>query len=252
MEIKKEDLDRIVITSNDQMQKIIDWYNANINYIIKVTNDSMELPIYDGLICYEEENIQFEFHDLGKWVRVVVYMFGREEWVEVYGFEVNPSCRTPGFEPDKIFTPQGNNTIRNLKFNTADKKRISQLKTILTIDNQIGKLMFKFFAIISFMLFAEEIVEIDHSQDQPRTRRVARAMKIRNQPLSLVRKTYVIKNFDPKKTKIKGAPRKWTAPDREVAVRGHYRHLKSGKVVWVRECTKFKEKGNRKPKEWKM
>ena len=246
MEVKMEDLDRIVITSNDQMQKIIEWFQLNINNIIEITNDKVMLPIYDGVVLLVEEGILFEFHDLGAWVHFVVYMHREEakEYVKIFEYEADLTNKTPDLNPDAV--------IRNKRFFTNNVWAREKMDWLLTYDNMIGKIIFKFFAIMCFMLFNEEIVEVDHSQDKPRTRRVARAMKIRDQPLSLVRKTYVVKNFDPKKTKIKGAPRRWTAPDHEVAVRGHYRHLQSGKVIWIRECTKFKDKGNKRAKEWRV
>lgn len=246
MEVKKEDLDRIVITSNEQMQKIIDWIDLNKEYIIEVTDNIMEPPIRDGVIRFEGEGIDFEFHVYSSWGKFTAHMKSdyTKEHVPVFQFEANLAPKEATIDYSKH--------IRNLRFFSQNTDNVKKLREIVKIDNTTGKLVFKWFCVMGFMLFNEEIVEVDHSQDKPRTRRVARAMGIRNQSLSLVRKTYVVKNFDPKKAKIKGAPRRWTAPDREVAVRGHYRHLKSGKVVWVRECTKFKEKGNRKPKEWKM
>ena len=251
MEVKKEDLDRIVITSNEQMQKIIDWHFENVDYIVSITNDQMPLPMWDGVVRLEGEEIEFEFHDLGRtsngdWVRFVVYMKGDlPYYVKVYSVEIDMSATySTNIDWDKA--------VRNWKVYAEQGILQKVAKAVTHIDNTIGKIAFKWAVIMEFMVFNETVVEIDHSQDQPRTRRVARAMKIRSQPMNLVRKTYVIKDFDEKKLRIPGQPRKWTAPDREVAVRGHYRHLKSGKVVWVRECTKFKEKGNRKPKEWKM
>ena len=245
MEVKMEDLDRIVISSNKQMQKIIDWFDLNKEYIIEITDNVMTLPIKDGVIRFEEEGIDFEFHVHSSWGKFAAHMKSdyTKEHVPVFQFEANLAPKEAALDYSKH--------IRNLKFFSQNTDNVKKLREIVKIDNTTGKLVFKWFCVMGFMLFNEEIVEVDHSQDKTRTRRVARAMGIRNQPLSLVRKTYVVKNFDPKK-KIKGAPRGWTAPDHEVGVRGHYRHYKNGKVIWISEFSKFKEKGNRQPKTWEV
>ena len=247
MEIKKEDLDRIVITSNEQMQKIIDWFFEERDYIDKVMFEegAIPYPLKVGTIQFVEENIEIVFWAKPRKTEIEVYLKDdrRRDLIRAFSF---------WFDPQEEGDGDIANSVRDLKVFTGNQENARKLRSVIAMDNTPKKLITKFLCIMMFMLFNQEIIEVDRSQDKPRTKREVRRMKSAGIPMSLVRKTYVIKDFDEKKLRIPGQPRKWTAPDREVAVRGHYRHLKSGKVVWVRECTKFKEKGNRKPKEWKM
>jgi len=247
MEINKEELDRIIISSNAQMQKIIDWFQENQDYIVKITNDQMEFPMHDGIICHEEEGIQCEFHDLENGLtEFILYLYHNQlnEYFKCFSFKVDLTKTEPVVNYEEEFI--------DLKVYAEDPSAKRKMKMVAFMDNTFGKQIYKMECIMAFMNFYDEIVEVDHSQDKPRTKRVARAMKSKyKSPISLVRKTYIIKDFDEKKIRIPGQPRKWTAPDREVGVRGHYRHLKSGKVVWVKECVKYKGKSRQKPKTYK-
>lgn len=68
--MNKENLDRIVVSSNEKMGKIIMWYLDNQSWI-----DKMEFhpPMDTGLIILEEEGIEVTFESKPPIVELAVY-----------------------------------------------------------------------------------------------------------------------------------------------------------------------------------
>lgn len=94
---------------------------------------------------------------------------------------------------------------------------------------------------------------VDESQSRTRTRHEAKKLrKSSDQPLPLVRKTYVVTDFENDSLRMLGEKRGYTKPDREVSVKGFFRTSKSGKRSWVRPFTRYKDKGNKKNRDYKI
>ena len=57
-EALKSALDRIIIKDNARMEQIIDWYIKNQEYL---ESQPFVMPFRQGLICLQEEQIDFSF-----------------------------------------------------------------------------------------------------------------------------------------------------------------------------------------------
>lgn len=245
--LDKKMLDKIYVERNEQMTEVIDWVHDNMDRIMRVIDDNPDIPfpsypMDSGLVWMEEEGIHFTFevleHDF-----VELVWYANEYDFPIFKFKTVLRDREVVVR-DLVFqdVPKNNYLKQDLLFLAA------------AIDETPLKTVRKFVALMFFMLFHEgEVIKVDASKSETRSKREVRKIKSKTgKVVPLVKKTYIIGSFDPKKTKVAGAPRDYTKPDHEVAVRGHYRHLKSGKVIWVKESTRYKDKGKKQPKTYKL
>lgn len=246
MEVKKKDLDKIIISSNEKMGKIIEWAKEHEDIIFDEDGIFM-LPMKQGLVCLEEEDIDFTFklmHDGN--ICITVYM-GRYD-IPTFMFLVNARMGRESV----METDNQDGLIHSMKFfGPQDELKQAAMKFLIAKDMTAHKETIKLFSLMAFMAYYEEIVEVDENQKERRDRRSARALRQNGQPLPLWKKTYVVKDFDEKNLRLPGEPRRYTKPDHEVGVRGHWRKLKSGKKTWIREHVNYKGKGEKKPKTYK-
>lgn len=125
------------------------------------------------------------------------------------------------------------------------------MEKALTIDRTDFKESIKYHSLMLFSAYYKEIVIVDQSQSKPRTKKEAKKLRrSSNSPLPLIRKTYVIEEFEKRNLRLPGAKKGYTKPNREVAVKGFYRTSKNGKRSWVKPFTRYKDKGNKTVKEY--
>ena len=214
--MKKSDFDRIIVDKNSKMTEIINWFLANKEWLAK---EEFHAPMESGLIVMVEEKNDIGFESLGD----------GEVKIYVYPAHIEEPAMT--FHYDPVTTK-----VRNHQFPNKMRHRKE--------------------ALLKLMMFAahyEEIVEVDEKQNVRRTRHEAKMLrKNQSQPLSLVKKTYVIKEFSGDNLHRYGEKRGYTKPDHEVQVRGFYRKSKNGKKSWVKPFSRYKDKGGRHPKEYKV
>lgn len=232
--MKKADFDRIIVETNERMSQIIVWWQTNRPWL---SEEDFNAPMESGLIVMKEEGIDigFESRDDGL-VTISVYPAHIEE--AAMQFELNP-----------ITTTMSGHRFANKMRNQEEQL----LKIVFEVDNTDVKESVKYLALMQFATHYEEIIQIDEKQSVRRTRHEAKRLrKNPKKPLNLVKKTYVIKEFSPSDLHRFGEKRGYTKPDHEVQVRGFYRMMKSGKKVWVKPFSRYKDKGNKQPKEYKV
>lgn len=246
--LDKNMLDKIYVERNEQMMEVIKWVHDNIDRIERVIEDNPDVPfpsypMDSGLIWIEEEGVHFTFevleHDL-----VELVWYSNDYDIPIFKFKTTLGEGQKEVVKELVFQNAPNN----------NKFKQDLLSFTVALDDTPLKTVRKFTALMLFMLFHEgEVIKVDASKSETRSKREVRKIKSRTgKVVPLVKKTYIIGSFDPKKTKVAGAPRNYTKPDHEVSVRGHYRHLKSGKVIWVKASTRYGNKGKGKPKTYKL
>lgn len=232
--MKKSDFDRIIVDKNSKMTEIINWFLANKEWLAK---EEFHAPMESGLIVMVEEKNDIGFESLGD----------GEVKIYVYPAHIEEPAMTFNYDP--VTTK-----VRNHQFpNKMRHRKEELLKLVFEMDHTDVKESIKYHALMMFAAHYEEIVEVDEKQNVRRTRHEAKMLrKNQSQPLSLVKKTYVIKEFSGDNLHRYGEKRGYTKPDHEVQVRGFYRKSKNGKKSWVKPFSRYKDKGGRHPKEYKV
>lgn len=225
--MNKKDCDRIIVETNAKMEKVIQWYLANQNWL---DTEEFRAPIECGCIELREEGLEVAFRSLSDTaVEIEVYPGGLP--VPSFGFEYYPEDHKFG----------------NFKYpeHLSESKRL-QLELIIRLDNTAYKEAIKYHSLMMFAAYYEEIVVVDETKTRQRTKREIRRLKRNTRgPVSLVRRTYVVTDFaEDDLRRLPGQKRSYTKPNHEVGVKGHFRTLRSGRKVWVRPCTKYKDKGD--------
>ena len=232
--MKKDELDRIIVKTNARMTEIIQWFQDNEDWLKR---EDFRSPMDSGLIIMEEENldISFEMRPDGR-VNMGVYPAHLAIPVMTWVYDPLTGERT------------------NHDYVSKDLSNQDALKLLCLFDRTDWKESIKFHALMMFATYYEEIIELDEKQSIRRTRRNAKKLrKNPKQPLSLVKKTYVIKDFTPDQLHKYGEKRRYTKPDHEVQVRGYYRRTKTGKKVWIKPFSRYKDNGSgRQRKEYKV
>ena len=201
-------MDRIIVKSNADMQRVLDWADELRGLTVK-------LPFSEGEIEFQEEMLTLKFWDMGApVVRFEVWVQGRmiAEWL---------SNLETGEMPELHITGEGEMKVK--------------LGMLIASDNTLGKCVGKFRAIMLFAAYYREEVM--------RTREVARVVassgksgKKRNSQRRLTVRRYTI--GEEMLSELPAPKRVWTGYAESFGVRGHYRRYKSGKVVWVRPYEK--------------
>ncbi len=225
-------LDRIIVTNNSQMDKVLAWYQENKDCL---NSKKFYAPLDIGIIELREEALEVLFETKGKHIELSIYTSINPELPAMLTFDYDP----------EIWTISNYRLAAHLS-----KERKELLKTMLILDHTDKKEALKYHALMLFMAYYKEVITV--KEIRTRTKREAKSIrKDKKRPLSLVRKIYEIESFDTNKSCFQETKRKYTEPEHEVKVRGFYRHYKSGKVIWVAPFSKYKGKGHNQ-KEYKL
>lgn len=231
--MRKEDCDRIIVETNEKMGKVIQWYQDNQEWLDK---EEFHAPMESGCIILKEEGLEVTFESKGDVVELAVYPQG-----------VNIPAVTFDYDPNS-------KKYSNYRYPThisPEKRRMMQMAMIY--DRTDMKESIKYHSLMKFAAYYKEVVAVDESQSKTRTKHEAKKLrKSPDQPLPLVRKTYVVADFEKNSLRIPGEKRSYTKPDREVAVKGFFRTSKSGKRSWVKPFSRYKDKGNKKNRDYKI
>lgn len=232
--MRKGDFDRIIVETNERMSQIIAWWQANKSWL---DNEEFNAPMEAGLIVMQEEGIDIGFESrTDGLVTISVYPAHIEE----------PAMQ---FELDPATTAVSGHRFPNKMRHQKEKL----LKIVFEADHTDVKESVKYMALMQFAAHYEEIVQIDERHNVRRTRHEAKKLrKNPKKPLNLVKKTYVVNEFSADDLHKFGEKRSYTKPDHEVQVKGFYRTIKSGKKVWVKPFSRYKDKGNKQTKEYKV
>lgn len=202
-------MDRIVVRTNADMQRVLDWS-------AKLTGTVVELPFPEAEIEFQEELIKLRFRDEGE---------------SVVWFELEMAGR-------KIVEWRSNfsdGSIPELKI-AAEGEKKAALAMLLARDNTVAKCVGKFRALMLFAAYYREEVE--------RTKVVERkslGTKIRKNGKRSNKRMLTVRKYTVGEELLGELPqpkRKYEKHTESFGVRGHYRTLRSGKVVWVRPFVK--------------
>lgn len=206
-------MDRIIVRKNADMQRVLDWSEV-------LRGMAVELPFSDGEIEFQEEWILLKFRDRGDGVvdfEFWIHTDTNPDWGKVCDFGWN-------FVTDKM---------ANLRIAGKLEQKMS-LGNVLIEDNTIAKLVGKFRAIMLFATYyREEVV-----RTKVVTRSVAgngKSGKRSNRRMLTMRKYTIGADM---LSELPAPKKEWHGYAESFGVRGHYRHYKDGKVVWVRPFTK--------------
>lgn len=232
--MKKSELDRIIVDKNDKMTRIIRWWYDNKEWLQK---EEFQAPLEAGLIVMEEEGLEIGFETMTNgMVRLAVYPLSVDE--AAVSFDYDP------------YTTK----VTNHKFGPKLKGKHQQMmKIIIEGDNTDMKSAVKYHALMLFAAHYVEIVEVDESKTVRRTKHEAKMLRTNpKQPLRLTKKTYMVTDFEDGTLHRFGEKRAYTKPDHEVQVRGFFRTSKSGKKTWVKPFSRYKDKGGKQRKDYKI
>lgn len=217
--------DKIIVETNDKMERIITWYQQNIEVLNSIEFHS---PIPSGVIEFKEECISVAYESDGPFVSFYLYMDG----VYVCNFKYNPNTRK-SMAP--IIFPPG-----------ISKDKRKSMQRLLFIDNTLNKCTLKYHALMCFATHYRNYVEVSETKrTQVSTMRTVKKKHIDNTTPLIT--TYRIDNRPiPNAPDELLAKRPYTKPTEEFSVRGYYRTTKTGKRVWVRPFTKYSGKSAKK------
>lgn len=218
--------DRIIVTSNARMERVLDWYFDNFKWLDR---EKFLAPMESGVVELCEEQIEFTFESKGSWVEMAVYITVKPNLPPVVMFDYDPA--TTELRNRRI-APMGSQPV-------VDQELLSVL---LSMDDTCRKEARKYHALMLFVAYYREEVKVEQRIERrpAKHKKKKRTAQVR-QPL--IRRIYTVTDFDSTAlVKPEQAKRGYTKPDHEVNVRGHLRRYKSGKVVWVKPSVKYKGK----------
>lgn len=222
--MKKSDYDQIIINKNEKMAEIIMWYQDNQKWL---DDEEFYAPLENGCIVMKEEDLDIIFESKGDIVEISVYFDYLDR--KIFSYDYDPKthkCSNHRYQAD------------------ISQERREKLKKLLQIDYMDVKEAIKYHSLMKFAAHYKENIIVDESKNVTRTKHEAKKLrKNANQPLPLVRKTYIVYDFDAKELKECKEKRGYTKPDREVSVRGFYRRSKTGKKSWVKPFTRYRKSG---------
>lgn len=232
--MRKEDCDRIIVETNAKMEKVIQWYLANQEWLDK---EEFHAPMESGLIVLQEESIEVTFETKSDTaVEIAVYPQGVDR--PAVTFDYNPK-------------EQSYSNYRYPQHLSEGRRRI--LALTMKYDRTDYKESIKYHSLMMFAVHYTDIVKVDESQSKARTKKeVKRLRRSTNRPVPLVRKTYMIDDFQSEKLRLPGEKRGYTKPEHEVSVKGFFRTSKNGKRSWIKPHTRYRNKGNKKGKDYKI
>lgn len=201
-------MDRIVVRTNADMQRVIDWAD-------KLTGMAVELPFPEAEIDFQEEGILLRF---------------RDEGLGIVWFE----CEMQGMKVVEWRSNLETGDVTELKIAADDEKKAG-VAILLARDNTVAKCVRKFRALMLFSAYYREEVMA--------SRVVSRVAKPRKNgsPRKGGKRMLTVRRYTIGSEMLSELPapkREWHGYRESFGVRGHYRHLRSGKVVWVRPFVK--------------
>lgn len=224
--------DHIVVESNEKMEKVIQWYLSNRDWIDDIPFHS---PIPSALIELREEEIEVFYEPCGDSVMMYIWM---QNHIYICKYLYDPHTHSIGDPqlPDRL----------------SEEKKLLML-AVLKGDNTLYKEALKYHSLMCFAVHYENVVEISeqrrNSISKTKARKIARKS---GREIPLYSTVYKLFDNDAIDTAIASEPRHYTKPTEAVSVKGHYRTYKNGKRVWVNSFTKYKDKQPNSGKTYKI
>jgi hypothetical protein len=209
-------MDKIVVRTNADMQRVIDWAD-------RLTGVPVKLAFPEAEIAFEEEDILLRFRDEGD---------------SVVWFEAEMAGR-------KVVEWRSNletGDIEDLRIAAEGEKKVG-MAILLARDNTVAKCVGKFRSLMLFAAYYREEVMA--------SRVVSRVAKPRKNgsPRKGGKRMLTVRRYTIGSEMLSELPRKYERHTESWGVRGHYRNYKNGKTVWVRPYVKG-ELNKRNDKEY--
>ena len=223
--MNRKSADRIIVRSNDRMQLVINWFDENKDWLDR---EEFHAPMESGVIELQDETIEFTFESKGDCIEIAIYPTLQPNLPAALVFDYYPETQKIS---NRRIAPQ------------MPEDRRQALNLVLLCDRTDQKEALKYHALMQFMTHYSEVVEVKERKVNQTVSVKRQKRNKRRKPQPLIRRVYVIGDFDSATlTRPDGVKRRYTKPEREVNVRGFLRHYKSGKVVWVKPCVRYKGK----------
>lgn len=217
--------DRIIVPTYAKMEQVIEWNERNVHWL---KNVNIPLPLKRGVIEFQEEGLGLAFEQKSETTLMFTILgYTDKKEVKIASYEVSS-------DDLEMFTTYYPDTI--------DKKQIILLQAVLDADMTIEKLSAKFAFLMAFMVYYREELPVVSRIHNVSKKAKKGSKKPRN--CRLITKVYKIENID--EIAAQTLKRPYTKPDTSVTARGHYRHYKNGKVVWIESYTRYKDKGSQR------
>lgn len=220
-------MDKIVIRTNAMLDKMEDWYFTNKDWISK--NPPQYDPLSEGVIVLPEQYLEITFRTINK---------------SLMNFQVRMYSPQLAQEDILPFTYD----LNTMKYKVALPHQMPKDAGLLwaaihSENNSMAKAVNIWMTITMFMMYYKEFAVVSEEMIARTNPHKKHNRKKNLSKISLLRKTYT---FDEETfagmDKVFKEKRGWTEPDHQVRVRGHYRHYKNGKVVWIKSFSKYNDK----------
>lgn len=216
-------MDRIIVKTVADMQRVIDWSS-------KLRGMTIELPFPEGEIEFVEELILLKFRDEGMNVVRFEMWIRRDEYAEVCNWRYD-------FVSDKC---------QELHIAGRPENK-AQLGLLLVSDDTVGKCVRKFRALMLFSAYYRE--DIQRTRVISRTggtKKRSNGKRSNRRPLTVRRYTIGSEML----SELPAPKKEWHGYAESFGVRGHFRHYKDGKVVWIRPFTKVGRNEKKSDREY--
>lgn len=212
---------KIIIDTNEKVEKIIDWYEQNKDWL---DAEEFRIPIPSALVELPEEDIKFYYEQEGVFVKLHLYMGG----VYVCNYRYDPKTQ----EIENIVFPAGL---------SKEKRKVARM--VLAADRTPYKEALKFHSLMCFATHYRNCIETTEQKEKRISHKHQKRLR-RSGGVTPLITTY---HIDSRPIPADGTKRHYTKPTEHVSVRGFYRTTKTGKRVWVRPFTKYNgNSGNNK------
>lgn len=220
-------MDRIIVKTVADMQRVIDWSE-------QLRGMAIELPFPEGEIEFEEELLLLKFRDEG--MNVVRF----EMWIrKSENVEYREVCNWRyDFASDKC---------AELHIAGTPEQKAG-LGILLASDDTIGKCVRKFRTLMLFSAYYRE--------DITRTKVVSRVgggTKKRSNGKRSNRRSLTMRRYTIGSEMLSELPapkKEWHGYAESFGVRGHFRRYRDGKVVWIRPYTKLGKNDKKSDREY--
>lgn len=221
-------MDKIIVKSNTDMQRVIDWAE-------KLNENAIVLPFQSAEIEFQDELITLRYD--GKEYPAVSFELYFQN--ENSGKNVKTASWLSNLETGEI---------DNLHIEVDDPVRKAQISMVLMSDNTIGKCISKFKALMLFAAYYRE--EIEHTKT---IRRTAKNKSNGGKRKAAQKRHLTIRSYTVSNMMLNELPtpkREWHGYKSSFTVRGHYRKLKTGKIIWIGPYTKVGNETKKHDKEY--
>jgi hypothetical protein len=215
-----KNLDIILLQSNKQMETIINWVKDN-----NINKNELIIPLNDARIDFLDEGLRVDYSKENNIIHFKTYSTDKNVAI----FEFDYDLKTEEFE-----------NINTFAVNELSKFRILNL---ISKDNTIGKLIYKFISIMYYMVYKKaDVVEVNKKELKQSNKKKTKRNK-KNNKVIINKTIYKFINTDSEPlnhllTNETTDKRIYTQPNHSFGVKGHFRHYKNGKTVWVNEYIK--------------